>query len=84
MLVEPILDSMPAIKRGGRGPFARHTAAARKVGGRPARSTQAKQSSQADYSSVAVREWAKANKIELSARGRIPKNVLDQFRAAGN
>jgi hypothetical protein len=26
----------------------------------------------------------KANKMELSPRGRIPRGVVDQFRAAGN
>jgi hypothetical protein len=26
----------------------------------------------------------KANKMELSPRGRIPRGVIDQFRAAGN
>jgi Lsr2 len=32
----------------------------------------------------AVRRWAEANGIELSKRGRIPQDVVSQFRAAGN
>ena len=32
---------------------------------------------------AAVRAWARANNIDLPARGRIPGTVLDQFRAAG-
>jgi hypothetical protein len=32
----------------------------------------------------AVRRWADANGIALSKRGRIPQNVVSQFRAAGN
>ena len=34
--------------------------------------------------SAAVRAWAASNGIELSARGRLPRHVLDQYRAAGN
>jgi len=37
-----------------------------------------------DYSPHAVRAWAEAKKIEVSAHGRIPRSVVDQFRAAGN
>ena len=32
----------------------------------------------------AVRAWAKSNNIELSSRGRIPADVVDQYRQAGN
>lgn len=31
--------------------------------------------------SSAVREWAKANGIEVSERGRIPKSVMDAYDA---
>jgi hypothetical protein len=60
--------------------------AARKVGSRQnrARATGAKGAAPVDYSPQAVRAWAKANKIKVSPRGRIPQNVVDQFRAAGN
>lgn len=33
---------------------------------------------------AAVRAWAASNGIELSARGRLPKDVVEQYRAAGN
>ena len=32
----------------------------------------------------AVRKWAESNRIEMSARGRIPAHVIEQYRAAGN
>ena len=32
----------------------------------------------------AVRAWASSNGIELSTRGRIPGDVIEQYRAAGN
>jgi hypothetical protein len=64
----------------------RYIRVARKVGGRQvrARDTDAKPSASLDYSPQAVRAWAKAKKVKVSPRGRIPQSVLDQFRAAGN
>jgi hypothetical protein len=64
----------------------RYVRAARKVGGRQNRAgaTRAKAAAPVDYSPQAVRAWAKANKIMVSPRGRIPQSVVDQFRAAGN
>ncbi len=63
----------------------RYVEAARKTGSdRPARSTGRARPSKTDVSPVAVREWAKANGIEVSPRGRIPQKVVEQFRAAGN
>jgi nucleoid-associated protein Lsr2 len=53
---------------------------ARKVSGK--RSTSRKTSSGLD--NRAVRRWAEANGVELSKRGRIPQDVVGQFRAAGN
>jgi hypothetical protein len=59
--------------------------AARKARGQKATTAGANRTtSKSEYSTVAVREWAKANKVELSARGRIPQRVIDQFKAAGN
>jgi hypothetical protein len=66
----------------------RYVRAARKVGGRQtrarARATGARATAAVDYSPQAVRAWAKANKIKVSPRGRIPQSVVEQFRAAGN
>lgn len=49
-------------------------------------STQQKQraASNRDYDPKAVRAWAEANKVDVPARGRIPQDVVDQFKAAGN
>jgi hypothetical protein len=33
---------------------------------------------------AAVRAWAASNGIEISNRGRLPKDVVEQYRAAGN
>jgi Lsr2 len=64
----------------------RYVGAARKVSSRQsrARATGAKAAAAIDYSAQAVRAWAKANKIDVSPRGRISQSVVDQFRAAGN
>ncbi len=65
--------------------LARYVQAARKTGSdRAARTTRRARPSKTDVSSTAVREWAKANGIEVSPRGRIPQKVVEQFRAAGN
>jgi len=62
-----------------------YVAHARKVGGRRAPSTPNRPGkSQRDYDPKAVREWAKSNKIELPPRGRIPADVIQKFRDAGN
>jgi nucleoid-associated protein Lsr2 len=52
----------------------------RKVGGRRTR----KASSAAQVDSKAVRKWAAANGIEVSRRGRIPAEVVERYKAAGN
>ena len=71
-----------------RAALARYVQAARKVGDRQARArataTGAKAAAPVDYSAQAVRAWAKANKIDVSPRGRIPQSVVDRFRAPGN
>jgi hypothetical protein len=54
---------------------------ARKVrGGRGGR----KATSVSQVDTKAVRAWAKSNNIELSSRGRIPADVVDRYRQAGN
>src|SRR4051794_5048713 len=70
-----------------RAALARFVGAARKTGSSRrdrTRGTGRPRSSKSDVSPIAVREWAKANGIELSARGRVPQRVIDQFKAAGN
>ncbi len=62
----------------------RYVDAARKVGSASRRGASSRARSASEVSPQAVREWAKANRVELNARGRIPRSVIDQFRAAGN
>jgi hypothetical protein len=52
----------------------------RKVGGRRGR----KPASSSQTDPKAIRKWAAANGIEVSARGRIPAEVVERYRAAGN
>jgi hypothetical protein len=56
-------------------------AAARRVGGRQSRGTKRVETG---VDTAAVRAWAASNGIELSARGRLPRDVVEQYRAAGN
>jgi hypothetical protein len=46
---------------------------ARSRGGTPARSDRAQ--------NQAIRDWAKRQGIELSDRGRIPRNIVEQYEA---
>ncbi len=62
----------------------RYVDAARKVRGASRRGGSSRGRSPSDVSPQAVREWAKANKVELSPRGRIPQSVIELIRAAGN
>src|SRR5688572_2552378 len=52
-----------------RAAVSRYTQAARKVARAGRSASSVKPAKQPEYSTVAVREWAKANKVELSARG---------------
>jgi hypothetical protein len=63
-----------------RGALDGYVSKARKVSGR--RSSGRKTSSPID--NKAIRRWAQANGIEVSERGRISADVVEQFRAAGN
>ena len=52
----------------------------RRVGGRRGQMP----ASSSDVDTKAVRKWAEANGIEINARGRIPTDVVERFKAAGN
>jgi hypothetical protein len=58
-------------RSGGRGRSQRQTATTEK----PARSSREE--------TQAIREWARQNGHEVNNRGRIPKSVLEAYRAAG-
>jgi predicted flavoprotein YhiN len=62
-----------------RGDMEKWIKAAQKTGGRRTRS---KTGGGVDLK--AVRAWAASNNIELSSRGRVPRNVIEQYHAAGN
>jgi nucleoid-associated protein Lsr2 len=63
---------------GLRNAFAKYIGAARRTrGGRP-RATRSRVTSD----SRTIREWAKANKVPVPDRGRIPASVVAQFNTA--
>lgn len=55
---------------------------AQRVGGRNGRPSSVASADPVD--TRAVRAWASSNGIQLSSRGRVPADVVEQFRAAGN
>jgi uncharacterized membrane protein len=58
---------------------------ARRVSGRARQTgTAAPRRVETGVDTAAVRAWAASNGIEVSARGRLPKDVVEQYRAAGN
>jgi len=53
---------------------------------RPARKVPASTNgskSKRDYDLAQLREWAGANDVAVPHRGRIPRSVVDQYKAAG-
>ena len=66
-----------------RDALARYVGAARRVSGgtrRPARS--GRRASASGLNSTEVREWAKAQGIEVKERGRVPAELVVKFKAA--
>src|SRR5690349_9515143 len=66
-----------------RSALGRYVAAGRKaspVRGAPAR--KAARAASNGYDSTAVRDWAKAQGIEIKDRGRVPADVVAKFKAA--
>ena len=66
-----------------RGALARYVGAARRAGGgggRPARAGRRAPVSAVDPTEV--REWAKAQGIEVKDRGRVPAELVARFKAA--
>jgi hypothetical protein len=56
--------------------------AGQRVGGRKTRSIAANGNGHID--TKAVRKWAESNGIQLSSRGRVPADVIEKYKAAGN
>jgi len=65
-----------------RDAFSDYGAAARKVGGRPARSRTGASARTAPEELAKIREWAAANGHDVAARGRISQTVRDAYAAA--
>jgi hypothetical protein len=65
-----------------RDALARYVSAARRPGGarRPARS--GRRAPESGLNSTEVREWAKAQGIEVKDRGRVPAELVVKFKAA--
>lgn len=64
--------------------LARYVGAARKIGGsarRPARGGRSRAAG-SGLNSTEVREWAKAQGIEVKDRGRVPAELVVKFKAA--
>jgi hypothetical protein len=69
-----------------RAVFNKYSGTARKVSGSARRGGGARRLTtvQPDVDATAVRAWAGSNGIEVNARGRLSKNLVAQFREAGN
>jgi hypothetical protein len=52
----------------------------RKVGGKRERNA----TSSREFEPKDVRQWAEANGIEVNSRGRIPAEIVERYRSAGN
>ena len=73
-----------------RAVFDKYVSAARKVGSRSKAGSTSKGRTAVRHTTTdsidpaAVRAWAKGQGIEVSPRGRIKSDVVEQFKAAGN
>ena len=65
-----------------RAALARYMDAARRVGRARRPSRDGRRGPAGDLNAVEVREWAKAQGIEIKDRGRVPADVVVKFRAA--
>jgi hypothetical protein len=65
-----------------RAGLTKFTANARRTGGKKARSTKPTTPKRGQSDSAQIREWAKAQGIEVSERGRVPADLRAQFSAA--
>jgi Lsr2 len=63
-----------------RGALERYTAHARRVGSAARGAARARRGAAVD--TAKVREWAKEQGIEVHDRGRVPADVVEQYKAA--
>lgn len=64
--------------------LAAYIGAARRAGGSTRGRASKPSSKDSSPDAAAVRSWAQANNVPMSARGRIKKDVLIAFQEAGN
>lgn len=65
--------------------FEKYIGVSRKAGrGAKAAGTSRSTRSKSDYDAKAVRAWASSQNIEVNERGRIPSEIVEQYKAAGN
>src|SRR5690242_600783 len=63
--------------------MARYVSAARRVGGGTRRSARSgRRAPQGELNTTEIREWAKAQGIEVKDRGRVPAELIARFKAA--
>jgi Lsr2 len=62
--------------------MAPYVEAGRRVGGSRGRLSSGRSTGEVDPK--AVRAWAESNGITVSGRGRVPADLVEQYRAAGN
>jgi hypothetical protein len=67
-----------------RGLFSKYIEAGRKAGRQSQGRTAVRHTTTDSIDPTAVRRWAEAKGITVNARGRISKDVVEQYRAAGN
>lgn len=68
-----------------RGVFQDYIAAGRRLGARTGRGrARGRSEPTLGYDPKAVRKWAESNKVDISARGRIPRDILERYHAEGN
>lgn len=65
-----------------RDALARYVDAARRVGGSTRKSARVSRGSARGLDTTEVREWARAQGIEVKDRGRVPADLVVKFRAA--
>ena len=65
--------------------LAKHVKAARRIGGRKRRgATSVASGSNRDYDIAELRAWAKRKRIKVPARGRIPREIVERYKAEGS
>jgi hypothetical protein len=77
------IDLSTAHSDGLRTALGMYIAHARKAGGTTRRATRGGgRRSTSAIDTAKVREWAKEQRIEIKDRGRVPANIVEQYRAA--